>query len=108
MAGRMELSLRDLAADHDTAIDLIDLSMQAIRANRPGCPAPEDLAEWTRLTRAIQERNSPVVLFLIRIVADMGVQSWPEPDVLLRTLRGMATDRLEASREMLIELGWRS
>lgn len=106
MGGRMMANLAGLAEDHAVAIDLIDLNIRALLADRPECPGPAEVDEWATLTRAMRRHNSAVVMFLIRIIADLAVDADLDHRVLIPMLRGMATTRMDAAERAMTELGY--
>jgi hypothetical protein len=82
-----------IADHHAVVIDMIELTMNLIESRRP--MSARDRQRWNRLADRLMEHNSPVIVFLVRLVAELAVQSGVDQQQMLKTLRQKAGQRLD-------------
>lgn len=90
--------------DHLLAIDLIDLTMRVLKSPRP--MTKTERAQWDAMCMEIMKRNSPVVIFLVRAIADLLTKIGADRENVMTELRQAAGSRLSVAEEMLKKRGY--
>lgn len=93
-----------LIDEHATVIDLIDLTMQMLANDEMADPRYQ--AEWNRLSDQLIDHNSPVIMFLVRLVAELLLQTPVGREEAVARLRKVAVDRLDYAERVMKARGY--
>ena len=97
--------LAALTEDHARVVDLVAIAMRAL----DGVTRPDDMDQMTDLTRRLYQHNTPVVYFLVKVVADLAVALADREDVsheaVVEAMRIYAADYLNMGEALLRSRG---
>lgn len=99
-------AMAGLTIEHNVVIDLIGLQMKMTVERTIGKPVfPPDHQQWCHLVMEIRKTCSPVVMFLVRAVADMAIADGYDREEFLSGLRRLAAARLTRTDLILGDAG---